>query len=245
MRSSSSLLRLVLLALVVAPLGAPLSAQIRGGGQTRRPTGTPSYWFSAGANVIGMGAVNDGATRSTWDFAGDPRWLVAGSIEKTMQPTSTLGISARYGTVDLAYGVLPGYTDPDVLLGDTTTVGQCRAVGCVATVESWGLQAVLRGGGGNDGLYQVVEVAAGVNGFRNMQAKSDGTLLPVKNAMDLNGSLGYGIGYALSSSLHVAFVQDFGIAWHSGDGLPDGTKRTYSTRNSRVTVRYGLGSYRR
>ncbi len=251
MRSISPLRSLVLLLLVVAtlaaPVGASLGAQLRGGGQqARRSTGTPSWWLSGGAGVIGLGEVHDGASSSQWDFSGDPRWLVQGTLEKTMQPTTTLGIAVRYGTVDLGYSRLAGAPVLDLPpTGELTSVQTCVFLGCTATVEAWGVQGIVRGGGGNDGLYQVVEVSGGVNGFRNMKAKSDGALLPVKNAVDLNGSIGYGIGFALSSSFHVAFVQDFGIAWHSGDGLPDGVKRTYNTRNSRVTVRYGIGSYRR
>jgi hypothetical protein len=106
------------------------------------------------------------------------------------------------------------------------------------------VQAVLRGGGAVEGLYQIVEATGGVNAFRNVRSKADGTALPAGTTLDLSAGIGYGIGFALSHDLHLAFVQDWGIAWRTREGLPDDTGRTYRTRNSRVTIRYGLGTFR-
>src|SRR5690606_33476149 len=118
MRRTSPLSPISLLALLLLTV-APLEAQIRGGGQQRttRPTGVSSWWFSGGAGVIGLGPVNDGVSGSSWDFSGDPRWQMRGTLEKTMQPNTTLGVGVSYGNVDLAYKpfrqfVLQGDAEP-------------------------------------------------------------------------------------------------------------------------------------
>lgn len=244
MRHTSPLSPVALIALLLLTV-SPLEAQLRGGGQSRtRATGVSSWWFSGGAGVIGLGPVNDGVSGSSWDFSGDPRWQLRGTLEKTTQPNTTIGVGVSYGNVDLAYQPFPDVV-PQSVPDQPASVTTCQITGCSASVDLWAVQAVMRGGGASEGMYQVVEVAGGVQGFRNMRTREDDAVLPVKDAVDINASIGYGLGYALSRDFHIAFVQDFGIAWHSGDALPDGYKRTYRTRNSRVTLRYGLGSLRR
>ncbi len=240
MRSRTPFFLLVLLTLA----SAPLPAQLRGGGPVRS-TGPNGWWFSGGAVVAGLGPVNDGPSGSTWDFGGDPRWQLRGTLEKAIQPTTTLGIGVNFGNVDFAYRPLPGAAVPDLTPVTPPSVALCVSSGCTGQVDLWGIQGVLRGGGGAEGLYQIVEATGGVTGFRNMRAKSDGSPLPVTNAMDINVGIGYGLGFALASDFHVAFVQDFGIAWHRGESLPEGTGRTYRVRNSRMTLRYGFGTWRR
>lgn len=237
----------LVLALAMAwSLPVEVEAQLRGGGQSRpRVSGVSGYWISAGAAAAGLGPVKDGPSASQWDFGGDPRWLLRGTLEKAMGATTTIGLAASFGNVDFGYSNLEGAPVLDPMPGDTSSVTRCQSSGCTGQLDLWGLQAVLRGGGSNDGLYQVVEATAGVNSFRNLTVKSDGAALPIENTIDYNASIGYGIGFAFSSDFHVAFVQDFGIAWHRGEMLPEGTGRTYRTRNSRVTLRYGLGSWSR
>lgn len=235
----------LLAALIVGSL--PLEAQLRGGRRqpVRRSSGISSWWVSGGAGVAGVGLVRDGASGSEWDFSGDPRWQYRASLEKTMQATTTLGVAVNLGTVDLAYRPLTGAEVPAQVAEEAASVRACRVSGCTGMVDLYGVQLVARGGNAREGLYQIVEATGGITGFRNMRVKSDSELLPVAEARDLNASIGYGFGFALSPTFHVAFVQDFGLAWHSGDNLPDGAGRTYRTRNSRVTVRYGLGDWRR
>jgi hypothetical protein len=232
---------LLLVTLLVAV--SPAAAQIRGGGPTRSSAAS-KWWVSGGAVVAGVGQVSDGESGSTWDFSGDPRWQVRGTLEKTLQPTTTLGVGVNFGTVDFRYRPLEGVAVIGPLPGDTSAVAVCRSAGCTAQMDLWSVQAVLRGGGAAEGLYQIVEATAGVMGFRGLQAKRDGSPLPVTDSWDVNAGIGYGIGFALASDFHIAFVQDWSIAWHRADGLPDGVGRTYQVRNSRITLRYGLGSFR-
>lgn len=232
---------LLLASLLVA--GSPAAAQIRGGGPVRS-TAASKWWISGGAVVAGVGTVSDGLSGSSWDFSGDPRWQVRGTLEKALQPTTTLGVGVNFGNVDFNYRPLAGGTIPGALPDEPATVTTCRTVGCTGQVDLWSIQAVLRGGGAAEGLYQIVEASAGVMGFRGMRVKSDAAALPVTNSYDVNAGIGYGIGFALDSDFHVAFVQDWGIAWHRADALPEGVGRTYRVRNSRITLRYGIGSFR-
>ncbi len=236
---------LALLALLTLAWSPSLSAQLRGGGGPVRSSGISGWWFSGGAVVAGLGPVNDGRTGSTWDFDGDPRWQLRGTLEKAINPTTTFGIAVNYGNVDFEYRPLAGAPVLDVAPGTPGSVAACQSAGCQAQVNLMGLQAVIRGGGAREGLYQIVEASAGAIGFQKFTAQSDGAAFPIERAIDFTAGLGYGLGFALSSDAHIAFVQDFGIAWHSGESLPDGTKRTYRTRNTRITLRYGLGSLSR
>lgn len=233
---------LVMVATLAAnPLASTLQAQLRGGGNRPvRSTGTSSYWFSGGASAAGLGTITDGPSGSRWDFTGDPRWLLRGTLEKSVGETTTIGIAGSYGTVDFGYRPLEGIGMIDPIPGDTSLANACRIEGCTGQTDVWGAQAVLRGGGGSEGLHQIVEVSAGAMSFRNLSVKANGESLGIENTIDVGGSIGYGFGYALSRDFHVAFVQDFGISWHRGDMLPEGTGRTYRTRNSRITLRYGL-----
>jgi len=241
-RPHALLTTLVIVAtLVIAPLVNSLQAQLRGGGnRPARSGGSSRFWFSGGASAVGLGTISDGPSGSVWDFTGDPLWLLRGSLEKSMGPGTTIGIAGSYGKVDFGYRPLAGVAAPDPIPGDTSRAQACRVEGCTGQTEVWGAHGVLRGGGDSEGLHQIVEVAAGAMSFRNLTVKANGESLGIDNTIDVGASLGYGFGYAFSRDFQVAFVQDFGISWHRGDMLPDGTGRTYRTRNSRVTLRYGL-----
>jgi len=237
-----SALHLLVPLLVIA---SPASAQLRGGGGgPTRATGLPKWWISGGAVAASMGTVSDGASASQWDFSGDPRWQVRGTLEKTVQPTTTLGVAVNFGNVDFNYRPLAGVTPPAALPDEPAAITECRTTGCASQADLWSVQAVLRGGGAAEGLYQIVEATAGVLGFRAMRATLDGSPLPVTDSYDVNAGIGYGIGFALAADFHIAFVQDWSIAWHRAEGLPEGAGRTYQVRNSRITLRYGLGSFR-
>jgi hypothetical protein len=236
----SVLARSVVLVLLAA---APAGAQLRGGAPAR-PSGTPEWWFSGGIVAATVGTVSDGASGSTWDFSGDPRWQIRGTLEKAVQPTTTLGLAVNYGTVDFRYAPLAGAGVPDLAPETPASVAQCVSAGCTGQLDLWGAQLVLRGGGAREGLHQILEVTGGVTGFRGLRAKEDGRPLPAADAIDVNVGLGYGLGYAFDADFHVGFVQDWGIAWHRGAALPEGVGRTYRTRNSRLTIRYGFGNFR-
>lgn len=211
-------------------------AQIRGrppvGG--RAPRG-PSYgwWFSGGAAGLVMNGINDGASGRRWDFGNDPLWQLRGTLEKALDPASTLGVSAGYGVVDVNVSRLEGTGVLDPLPGAI-----CPDT-CKAQVETWQLMGQFRSGGG-PGFHTFFEAQGGVNGFRNLRTKdSTATAIgPSKLQMDLAGSLGFGFGYTLSPGMVLSLVQDFGMGWHAKDNLPDGTSRTYRTRATRAALRF-------
>ena len=233
-----------LLLTVAAATGQPLAAQIRGGGPVR-VGGTPSWWLGGGVSATTIGTISDGRSGSTWTFDGDPRWLVRGALEKTIQPTTTIGLAVNWGTADLRYAPLAGAPVVDLAPGTSAELAQCFAAsGCTATADLWAAQLVLRGGGAREGLHQILEVTGGVSGYRALRTKASALVLPAEDAVDLTAGLGYGLGYAFGPDFHVGVVQDFGIAWHSGADLPEGTGRTYRLRNTRVILRYGFGTWR-
>lgn len=224
------------LALLLLVSAGSAQAQIRG----RPPTGGPpprgpsqGWWFSGGAAGLVLGAINDGASSARWEFGNDPLWQLRGTLEKALDPATTLGVSLGYGVVDVNVTRLavPGQVAPDP-----------RAVciaRCEAQLETWQLMGQFRSGGG-PGFHTFFEAQGGVNGFRNLRARDStaAAIGPGTLQMGVAGSMGFGFGYTLSPGMVIALVQDFGIGWHARDNLPDGTGRTYRTRATRASLRF-------
>jgi len=220
--------------LFVTIAATPALAQIRGrppvGGQMRGPSN--GWWFSGGAAGLVMGGINDGASGKRWEFGTDPLWQVRGTLEKALDQGSTLGVAVGYGVVDVNVSHLAGLGVVDPLPGAV-----CPDA-CEAQVDTWQLMGQFRSGGG-PGFHTFFEAHGGVNGFRNLRTKSDGTAIGSSTLQtDLAGSLGFGFGYTLSPGFVLALVQDFGIGWHSQDDLPSGASRTYRTRATRASLRF-------
>jgi hypothetical protein len=221
-----------------------LEAQFRGG-RSARADGAPAWWLGGGASGTTIGTVNDGRSGTTWTFAGDPRWLVRGTLEKTVQPTTTLGLAVSWGSGDARIAPLPGASAPDLRPDAPVELTRCyTADGCAGTAELWSAQLVLRGGGAREGLHQLVEVTGGVLGVRRLRTMDGAQPLPAPASVDLTAGIGYGLGYAFGPDFDLGVVQDWGIAWHAGTALPDGTSRTYRVRNTRVIMRFGFGTTR-
>ena len=232
-------------AMVTMCLGATtLTAQIRGRPATRRPDA--GWWTSGGAAAVILNDISDGATRSTWTFGSDPLWQMRGTIEKALDEATTLGVSAGYGVVNLALAPLT-YTAAKPPTSPALPT-QC-ATGCDAQTQLWTLMGQFRSSGGA-GFHTLFEAAGGVTGFRDMRLRADSAgvagiaLGPAKGQFDLSGTLGAGFGYGLSSNLHIALVQEFGMGWHAKADLPDGVGRTWRVRTTRASIRLGFGSHR-
>ncbi len=221
-----------------------LAAQIRGRPPTRAPDA--GWWFSGGAAAVTLNNISDGATRSTWTFGSDPLWQMRGTLEKALDEATTIGVSAGYGVVDLTlspltYAATKPPTSPEL-------PAQC-ATGCDAQTQLWTLMGQFRSGG-SSGFHTLFEAAGGLTGFRDMRVRADSTgiagvaLGPAKGQYDISGTLGAGFGYGLSSSLHIALVQEFGMGWHAKSDLPDGVGRTWRARTTRASLRFGFGSHR-
>ncbi len=220
------------LALFVAGSASTASAQIRG---SRPRAVEPSYgwWFSGGANAVVVNDVLDGKSNTKWQFGSDPLWQFRGTLEKALDQTSTLGIAAGYGVVDVNLAALNPTVD---------TVGaarQCTA-GCAAQTEMWSLMGQFRSGGGNRGFQTLFTLSGGVNAYRNFKIKATGDSIAGLGDMrtDIAGTLGGGVAYALGTGTVIELIQDFGIAWHSKEGLAEGQGRTYRSRTTRAGLRF-------
>jgi hypothetical protein len=211
--------------------------QIRGrppvGGAMRGPS--QGWWFSGGAAGLVMADINDGASGKRWQFGNDPLWQLRGTLEKALDPATTLGISVGYGVVDVNLSPLPGGPVVDPLPGATVPC----LTSCAAQLDSWQLMGQFRSGGG-PGFHTFFEAQGGVNGFRNLRTRDStaAAIGPSALQLDVAGSLGFGFGYTLSPGMVLGLVQDFGIGWHSKDNLPEGTGRTYRTRATRASLRF-------
>ncbi len=230
--------------LILCLTATTLAAQIRGRPAARAPDA--GWWFSGGAAAVILKDISDGATRSTWTFGSDPRWQMRGTLEKALDEATTVGVSAGYGVVDLrlspmTYTANKPPTSPALPAACTT--------GCDAQTQLWSLMGQFRSGGGG-GFHTLFEAAGGMTGFRDMRVRADSTgaagiaLGPAKGQYDLSGTLGAGFGYGLSSHLHIALVQEFGMGWHATTDLPDGIGRTWRVRTTRASLRFGFGAHR-
>ena len=232
-------------AAIAMSLGATtLTAQIRGRPAARAPDA--GWWFSGGAAAIVLNDISDGATRSNWKFGSDPLWQMRGTLEKALDMATTIGISAGYGVVDLRLS--PLIYPADKPLPSPALPAPC-IVGCDAQTQLWTLMGQFRSGG-SSGFHTLFEAAGGMTAFREMRLRSDSSgvvgvaLGPKKGQYDVSGTLGAGFGYGLSSNLHIALVQEFGIGWHAKTDLPDGIGRTWRVRTTRASLRFGFGSHR-
>lgn len=206
-------------------------AQIRGG-SLKAPG--PGWWFSGGASAAVINNISDGATQSIWKFGSDPRWQMRMSLEKGIDEYTTMGVAVGYGPVDvtlspLVPGTPIGGSDSDIC-----------STGCSAETELWSAMAQFRSGGG-PGFHTLFEAQGGVVLFRNLRTRDTHEAIGAGGiSHDLAGTLGAGFGYTLSPGFAVTIVQDFGMGWHSGANLPDGTGRTWRMRATRASLRFAL-----
>lgn len=222
----------LMLVLVVAGPASTASAQIRG---SRPRAVEPSYgwWFSGGANAVVLNPIIDGKSGTRWDFGSDPMWQFRGTLEKALDQTSTLGIAAGYGVVDV-------HLSPEGTIPGGSATGCLGAEGCSAQTELWSLMGQFRSGSGNRGFQTLFTLAGGVNAYRNFKLKATGDSIPGLADMrtDIGGTLGGGVAYALGTGTVIELIQDFGIAWHSKEGLAEGQGRTYRSRTTRAGLRF-------
>ncbi len=213
--------------------GAPAGAQIRG--RVPSSQGASRWWFSAGAGATTLTDLNDGASGSVWRFGPDPLWQMRGSLERSTDDFTTIGIAAAFGRVDVTVSPLSGAA------AGTPKLPAACAVSCAAETQLWSLMGQFRSGGGT-GFHTLFEATGGVTGFRNVRTR-DSLAAPIGNAsgtVDLSAALGAGFAYPLSQGLVLAVVQDFGMGWHSKTDLPSGTGRTWRIRTTRASLRFSF-----
>jgi hypothetical protein len=194
----------------------------------RRPrvysTGEPGIWLTGGiAGFTGTG-VNDGPTRSTWDFGNSTNLQYRASLEKTVgSGGSSFGISSSYARVPFVYS-------------------EALAPSVDAHLDMMTLLATFHAGSGY-GFHQVIELNGGIVAYKNLKRDSDGAKLAGgRGSIDPLFSIGYGIGYGLSDRTQLEFVPDYAIAIHERSGLSNGVSNTNSMRSLRVSLRMGFGA---
>ena len=222
--------RLSLVVLSLMLFTASLEAQRR---RSVIRTGEPPAWITAGIGLFTGNGVNDGQTKSAWDFGNSTNFQYRVSLEKAIQNQSSLGIVGTYVRVPFSYSTTDIVNVPD----PGATCGQCDA-----HLDMMTLMASFHVGGGL-GFHQVIEVNGGIAAYRNLKRDSDGaSLAPRGGAIDPVFSFGYGFGYGLSQNTTINLVQDYGIALHEKVGLANNVSNTNTVRTLRLTARMGFGA---
>lgn len=221
--------RIFISALMAAASAATANAQYSG-----LPSNTePAYWVSGGIGAFNGQGVQDGGTRSTWDFGQKTSWQYRATIEKAIQNQSTIGIVATMVNVPFTY--FGQAVTPTGATGASCTQ-------CAAHLDMLSLAGQFHAGGGV-GFHQVLEIAIGATKYQNLKRDSDGAALaPSGGNVDGSLSLGYGFGYGLSSNSEVTLTQDYGLVLHENTGLQSGTSNTNTVRSIRMSFRMGFGS---
>lgn len=210
---------------LAAALAAPaLDAQI-----FQRParSGAPVLWVSGGYGWSRPGAYDDGPTGARWQY-GDA-FVPSVSVELPLgRSGTTFGVTASQGDYTMRY------------LGGGTT-GPCASIACDARgrIRSYGL--LLRAGGGA-GLHQILELSGGVTEYGRLRRDEDEAALEPERRRNGTLTIGYGLGFPLTQRLQLGLVQDFGLVFRSREGLPSDASRTVQNANTRITIRFGLGS---
>ena len=151
----------------------------------------PGSWFTAGIGGFTATGVNDGATRSTWDFGNSTNLQYRASLEKALASGSSFGVSGSWAHVPFVYSSLTGIGNGDAHLDMMT------------------LMATFHAGGGQ-GFHQVIELNGGVVAYRNLKSDFDGAkLAPSGGNIDPLFSIGYGVGYGFGPHTQIDFIPDY------------------------------------
>lgn len=198
----------------------------------------PTVWVSGGIGAFNGQGVNDGGTKSTWDFGQKTSWQYRGSIEKAIQNQSSIGLVGTFVHVPITYASTS--FSPGCPACATSPGVSCAS--CAAHLDMIGLMGQFHAGGGT-GFHQVLEIGIGATAYRNLKRDSDGAALaPTGGNIDGSFSLGYGFGYGFSSNSEVTLTQDYGLILHENTGLASGTSNTNTVRSIRMALRYGFGA---
>jgi hypothetical protein len=217
-------IRRISIAIGVSLLLAPTaSAQI-----IRAPSrpAQPSAWVVGAVGFTQLGAVDDGATQSTWHFGDVAQYRV--SLEKPMQGDVALGVAATFARASLTY--------------TTNDITSACPGSCDADASIYQVLGLLHVGGSAFGFSQIFNLAVGATIYDDFRERSTSQKIgPTGADPDVTFEFGYGFGYALSPDLQVQVVQDFGTTIHQRTGLAGGAHTASIQYTTRIGVRYALG----
>jgi len=213
--------------LMVILCASSLSAQRR----QRGFTSDPNSWVSAGIAGFTANGVNDGRSRSTWDFGNAWNWQYSASLEKTISGGGTsFGVTAAYSRVPFTY-----FGPAVPVIAGTATCTECDAHLDMTTVL-----ATLHIGAGA-GLHQVVEFNGGIVNYANLKRDSDHSRLAGGSNTDPVFAFSWGLGYGFDDRTQIEIVPEGGIAIHERSGLANGVSNTNRINSVKVTFRMGFG----
>lgn len=194
----------------------------------RRPNrpSQPSAWITGAVGYAQLGAVDDGATQSTWHFGDAVQYRV--SLEKPMQGDVAIGVAGTIARASLTYET-----------NDIT--GPCPG-SCDADANIYQVFGILHAGGSAFGFSQIFNLAIGATIYDNFRERRTGEKIgPAAADPDVTFAFGYGFGYALSPDLQLQIVQDLATTIHQRTGLAGGAHTASFQYTTRIGVRYALG----
>lgn len=183
-----------------------------------RPSGTPSYWVTAGGSFFNMRSFAGGDDGATWDF-GDGFQFRA-SVERRVRRDITIGLAGTFARLPV-----------DI------TDGGCG--GCESDVNMMqGLALARFGGGDGYGFYNALELSGGVARFENFADAGAGPPTEAYRTMVPSFAASYGLGYSFWRGLDLALVQEFGLLIHEPvEGAFNDTSFPRFT-STRLEIRY-------
>ena len=160
-----------------------------------------------------------------------------------MQENVAIGVSVAFGNVDMVVRrrriTSTGIQGP--ILDNSNSSQECAAL-CPAGVDLTMAFLTFRAGTPRRGFGSTLEGGLGVTSFRNLRTRADSR--PIENfrsSMDFTAVLGGGLHYGFSDDFHVTLAQEFGIGFHSKEGIEAGSSSTFRPRITRFGLRYGFG----
>jgi hypothetical protein len=222
-------------------LGVPMTVEAQLPPISGVPQSAPRWWFTGGGVAAQLSEINDGRTNSRWSFGNDPLWQFRGAVERTVQENFAIGASVAFGNVDLV--VIPRRITQlgnEAPILNSPALQDCASL-CPSTMDLSQAFLTFRAGTPRRGFGSTLEGGVGVTSFRNLRRKEGAVAIEdFKSSMDFTAVLGGGLHYGFTDDFHVTLAQEFGIGFHSKDGIEAGSSSTFRPRITRFGLRYGF-----
>jgi hypothetical protein len=185
---------------LIALSSADAAAQGRRGGRAGFNAG-PDYWVGLSYGYQNGITVNDGDTNAQWAFGYTQQ--IRATLEKSLQPGVSLGVSAGFSNAPLTY------TTTDPIAG-----GAC-GFQCSATGDITQYMAFIHGGTSPTGFHGIYDLEAGFTEFSNFHTKDgDVKFGPTDAKYDFSFGLGGGVGYTMSRDADIYVTEIFDFVLH-------------------------------
>jgi hypothetical protein len=202
---------------------APAQAQIL---ERRARPQEPRVWTSASIGWFDLADVVDARTSSAWAFNSGAQYRA--TLELGVGRGTAVGVTGTWARMPMRY-----VTNPLEPGGRSATDAHATVSSLMATFHA--------GGGGSNALHQVLQFGAGVVRYADFEEDDTGVPLAPASDVDLAFQLGYGFGYSLGRRAQIVLLQEFGLALHQREGLPNDIATSILNRVTRIGVRVGLG----